>query len=373
MKKTASPGYYTHPRTLTGLESFAQSIHQPLAPMLARFGLTLELLNDPQALISYTAAVGVLEACARQWKCPDLGIQMGHVKTLDYMGAVGLVARLSDTVGEACHAIQMNISIHSNGYSLDIEPGNTTTGEPASIAYTPKPGSGCGPQMVELSLCRIYQFLALTSGADRVKIREVTFQHAPVGSSKSAQQFFDCPLHYRGVRNAICFSPQLLEAPTVVRDNAYAPLVQAYLQQERLQADADVVMVTRRLIAQLLSTGRCTRDSVAAFLHIHPRTLHRRLLEQGTSFADLQDEYRRTRATEWVSGNNFSLTQIGLMLGYANQSAFSAAYRRWAGTSPRNVRAQGRRSNGTADVSAPFHLSVTQVELADPSSVKTVG
>ena len=70
----------------------------------------------------------------------------------------------------------------------------------------------------------------------------------------------------------------------------------------------------------------------------------------GATFADLQDEYRRTRATEWVSGNNFSLTQIGLMLGYANQSAFSAAYRRWAGTSPRNVRAQGRRSNGTADV-----------------------
>lgn len=349
MKKTASPSYYTHPRTLTGLEPFAQSIHQPLAPMLARFGLTVELLNDPVALISYTAAVGLLEACAMQWRCPDLGVQLGHVKTLDYMGAVGLVARLSETVGEACHAIQMNISIHSNGYSLDIEPGSSITGESASIAYTPKSGSGCGPQMVELSLCRIYQFLALTSGAEHVKVREVTFQHLPMGSTKSAQQFFDCPLHYGRAHNAVYFAPQLFEAPTVVRDNAYAPLVQAYLQQERLQADSDVVMVTRRLIAQLLSTGRCTRDSVADFLHIHPRTLHRRLLEQGTSFAEIQDDYRRAKAIEWVQGNNFSLTQISLMLGYAHQSAFSAAYRRWSGTSPRDVRAHGRRSNGTTD------------------------
>lgn len=341
MKKTASPGYYTHPRTLTGLEPFAQSIRQPLAPMLARFGLTLELLNDPVALISYTAAVGLLEACALQWKCPDLGIQMGHLKTLDYMGAVGLVARLSNTVGEACHAIQMNIAIHSNGYSLDMEHGNSLTHEPASIAYTPKPGSGCGPQMVELSLCRIYQFLALTSGADRVKVREVTFQHAPIGSSHSAQQFFDCPVHYGRVRNAIFFAPELLLAPTAVRDNAYAPLVQAYLQQERLQADSDVVAVTRRLIAQLLSTGRCTRDSVAEFLHIHPRTLHRRLLEQGTSFAQIQDDYRRTKAMEWVQGNNFSLTQISLMLGYAHQSAFSTAYRRWCGAPAREVRGAG--------------------------------
>lgn len=349
MKKVASLGYYTHPRTLTGLESFAQSIQQPLAPVLARFGLTLELLNDPLALISYTAAVGVLEACALQWKCPDLGIQLGHLKTLDYLGAVGLVARLSDTVGEACHAIQMNISIHSNGYSLDIQPGSSATGESASIAYTPKPGSRCGPQMVELSLCRIYQFLALTSGTDHVKIRKVTFQHAPVGSSKSAQQFFGCPLHYGEARNAIYFRPQLLQAPTVVRDNAYAPLVQAYLQQERVHAESDLVMVTQRLISQLLSTGRCTRDSVAEFLHIHPRTLHRRLLEHGTSFAKIQDEYRRTRAADLISGDNFSLTEVSLMLGYANQSAFSAAHRRWTGTSPRNVQARGRRLHGTTD------------------------
>ena len=347
MKKSARTAYYTHPRTLTGLEAFAQSNHHALAPLLARFGLTLDVLHDATALISYTAAVGVLEACALQWKRPDLGLQLGRVKTLDYMGAVGLVARLCDTVGEACQAIQTNISIHSNGYSLDLEPGSSMRHELASIAYTPKPRSGCGPQMVELSLCRIYHFLALTSGVERLPIRELTFQHPSNGNAKLAQDFFDCPVHYGRARNAIYLPPDFFASPTVVRDNAYAPLVQAYLQQEHLRADSDVVLVTRRLIAQLLSTGRCTREGIAEFLHMHPHTLYRRLLEQGTSFAEIQDEYRRVRATEWVNGNHLSLTQISLMLGYANQSAFSSAYRRWCGKSPRDVRMQDKRSGAS--------------------------
>ncbi|MDC8784269.1 AraC family transcriptional regulator [Roseateles koreensis] len=355
MKKTANTDYFTHPRTLNGLEQFAQSIHQPLAPMLARFGLTVEVLNDPQAIIPYSAAVGLLETCALEWKRPDLGIQLGRLKNLEYLGAVGLVARLSDTVGDACHAIQMNISIHSNAYYLDIDPGSVDTDESGSIAYIPRPRSGCGPQMVELSLCRIYQYLSLTSGVNALKIREVNVQHAPIGSMKLAQQFFDCPVRFSMSRNAIFFDPHLLKAQTVIRDSAYTSIIQAYLQQERLQAESDVVVVTRRLTAQLLSTGSCTRDSIAEFLHLHPRTLHRRLLEHSTSFAEIQDEYRHARATEWVRGRNFSLAQISLMLGYANQSAFSSAYRRWTGSSPRHDRAQYERTNAEAGKHALTH------------------
>ena len=342
MKKTAHVRYYTHPGSLSGLEEFARSRQKHLEPMLTRFGLTLDTLNDPQAIIPFASVCGVLEACAQQWQCPDLGIQLGRLQNLDFLGATGLVARLSDTVGEACQAIQTNMTIHSNAYYSGIELGNSVTGESACIDYAPRPGAGCGPQMVELSLCRIYQVLALTSGLKPLKIREVTFQHPAMGSSNAALQFFGCQVRYGMPRNALYFSPQLLDAPTVVRDNAYASIVQAYLQQERLQADSEIVLVTRRLVAQLLSTGRCTREKVAEFLHMHPRTLRRRLKEHGTSFADIRDDYSRARATEWVSARNFSLTQISLMLGYSNQNAFSVAFRRWAGMSPSEARRQIR-------------------------------
>ena len=275
MKKNVKSSYFTHPGAVTGLEQFARSINQPLEPMLARFGLSVAVLNDPQAIVSYSGVCGLLEACAKEWNCPDLGIRLGRMQNLEFLGPVGLVARLTETVGEAIAAVRLNMAVHSNAFYADIDSGDSLSGIPARIHYQPKPGSGSGPQMVELSICRVYQFLSIVSGVSPLKIKRVTLQHSPAGPSDSAALFFGCPVQYNASINAVYFDAKLLTAPTAVRDSAHATMVRIYLDQARLRTDVDILEEAQRLIAQLLSTGRCTREAVAGLLHVHPRTLHR--------------------------------------------------------------------------------------------------
>lgn len=339
MRRPPKSRYFTRPGSLNGLDVFARALDKPLEPMLARVGLTGDVFTDTSSVMPYAAVSSLLEACAAEWKIPDLGIQLGRMQSLEFLGPVGLVTRLCDTVGEAMQAVRLNMAVYSNAFTLNLDLGDAMTGDAPCISYQPKPDAGSGPQLVELSLCRIYQFLSIVSGVPALAALRVTFSHGPVGSATSASAFFGCPVLYNQPRNAIFFEASLLTAKTAVRDSAYAPVVLAYLEQQRERVESDMVEVTTRLIGQLLSTGHCTREAVADLLHMHPRTLHRRLQEQGTSFAAQLEDYRRSKAVEWVTQRHMPLTQVSIMLGYAHQSAFSAAYKRWCGRSPQSARA----------------------------------
>ena len=73
-------------------------------------------------------------------------------------------------------------------------------------------------------------------------------------------------------------------------------------------------------------------------LGIHPPTLQRRLQAEGTSFEKIKDDMRREIAESLLLQPKVSLSQIALMLDYADLSTFSRSCRRWFGESPSVVR-----------------------------------
>lgn len=77
---------------------------------------------------------------------------------------------------------------------------------------------------------------------------------------------------------------------------------------------------------------------VAASLHLSERTLRRRLDDEGTSFRALVDEVREQLATELLVTGGLPVEAVARRLGYAEPAAFTHAFRRWKGTSPRAYR-----------------------------------
>ncbi|MFY9918032.1 MAG: helix-turn-helix domain-containing protein [Mycobacterium sp.] len=84
-------------------------------------------------------------------------------------------------------------------------------------------------------------------------------------------------------------------------------------------------------------------DAVAASLHLHPRTLRRRLAEEGTSFRALTNDVRAALATELLSQVGLTVEQVARRLGYAETAAFNHAFVRWFGLAPNEY----RRRQGT--------------------------
>jgi len=68
------------------------------------------------------------------------------------------------------------------------------------------------------------------------------------------------------------------------------------------------------------------------------RTLQRRLSEQGYSYQTLVDESRRELARRLLRQTDFSLIEVTFMTGFSEQSAFTRAFKRWAGQTPRSFR-----------------------------------
>lgn len=78
--------------------------------------------------------------------------------------------------------------------------------------------------------------------------------------------------------------------------------------------------------------------AIARRLFVSPRTLHRRLEDEGTSFRAIKDTLRRELATEWLSKTTRPLGRIGADLGYADAAAFYRAFTSWTGSGPREYR-----------------------------------
>ena len=347
MRRNPGVRYFTRAGSLSGLDVLARELRQPLGPMLRRHGMSLEQLADPESRVPYTEWSELLEDCAQSWHCPEFGLQLGMIQNLNVLGPIGLVARLTDTVGDALRAIERNMATHTSGSTLELRyPTVTSRAGPerpiVSIAYVPKPYTTAGRQIVEMALASMGNSVAMLIGEARPRFARVTFQHHAPQTNRMARRHFGCPIQYGAEKNALCFEAGWLELRTAVRDPTYAPIVNAYLERAREQIEVDVVESTRQFIGALLATGRCSRDAVAECLHLHPRTLQRRLQEHGVTFADLLDTVRRERAMELVERHGLPFLQAAMALGYSSQSCFNQAFRRWTSTTPTIYR-QGRR------------------------------
>jgi AraC-like DNA-binding protein len=104
-------------------------------------------------------------------------------------------------------------------------------------------------------------------------------------------------------------------------------------------ADAgDVYEQTRRAVLELLPRGEASVARTAKRLHVTARTLQRRLLEEGVTFAALLTEVRRTQAERLLARSTAPLSQVAESVGYADAGAFVRAFRSWTGTTPGKFR-----------------------------------
>jgi AraC-like DNA-binding protein len=94
------------------------------------------------------------------------------------------------------------------------------------------------------------------------------------------------------------------------------------------------------VILRRLPDGEPRREHVAGDLHLSERTLQRRLEEEATSFVDLLDNTRRELAEQYLSQLHLSLAQAAYLLGFADQSSFFRACKRWFELSPGQYRSQ---------------------------------
>ncbi len=92
--------------------------------------------------------------------------------------------------------------------------------------------------------------------------------------------------------------------------------------------------ISRIALRPVLLNGPPLLGAVAAEVGLHPRTLRRRLADEGTTFEALRDEMRFTIAKEFLAMTDLPMGEISAALGFASPGVFSEAFRKWSGATP---------------------------------------
>jgi len=168
----------------------------------------------------------------------------------------------------------------------------------------------------------------------------VYFKHAAPASIADHEAYFGCPVHFGSDRDALLVSGETLRTPNKLGDPSISNFFDTHLAAEVAKFD-DGIPLDRQVrdhVSTSLSEGIPALSDVARHLSMSGRTLQRRLSEQGHSYQTLVDESRRQLAKRLLRQTNFSLIEVAFMTGFSGQSAFTRAFKRWAGQTPRSFR-----------------------------------
>jgi AraC-like DNA-binding protein len=109
--------------------------------------------------------------------------------------------------------------------------------------------------------------------------------------------------------------------------------------------DREVARAVRERLARSLPDMPAF-EAVARELGLSPRSLHRRLRDEGTSFREVKAALRRALALSRLEKSSESVAGIAASLGYSEPSAFFRAFCAWTGVAPSVHRRKRRAGAG---------------------------
>ncbi len=264
---------------------------------------------------------------------PELAIGAG-VKAA-HVGMLGYLILASDTLGDALLAYQryerlfygvnlLQLNYHSEYIELFWPPLD-------QVVYQLADGVAIAAlvTLVQQQLTAPQPPLQLCFRGSVAAVRQTAYQ-----------AFFGCPVLFEQPRVAVRFNLSLLQSPMPLRDARLRQLLDRQLQH-MLPGLADNSLFEQQLqqvLFRLLVAGEATLQRAAAAMHMSSRTLQRRLLQHGVCWQQWLDSSRAHLANHYFADTALSISDIALLLGFSEHSAFTRAYRRWTGQTPAQYR-----------------------------------
>lgn len=291
---------------------------------------------------TYRQMITLMELAAAELGCPDFGMRLAQRQSgASMFGPLGLVMKNSRTFGDALEYVREHTYAHSLAARVWQKrlksEGLIFSSHDILLDRVPVKSQA----MEQILLIGHLAAMEITGGYARV--RRVHFRHQPVSPLKTYHRYFGCEVRFGQHEDGVVFSEQDLACPIIDPDLQAYRRVTAFIDRRFTRHRPPLHAQARGLIMQFLGTEHCTNDHVAAELNLHPRTLHRRLKAEGTSFQHIKDEVRRDVMLYYLQQTNFDFARISEKLGFAEQSVMTRTCNRWFAASPTRMRSQGRR------------------------------
>ncbi len=153
------------------------------------------------------------------------------------------------------------------------------------------------------------------------------------------QTHFKCPISYNNNYNEFVFENELLQLATS-RSNPFAmPLLleQCNTVLSSVENKNDLLITVNQWVAENMHDDICAEE-LSDYLYMTPRTLRRKLSEQGTSFRAIVKALRCEAAKKLIIETKLTIEDVATAIGFKDVSNFRAAFKKWTGQTPTSLR-----------------------------------
>jgi len=265
---------------------------------------------------------------------PSLGLELGQILNTSKIGLVGHVVFNCETLAEGLSEYIRLFSIVNEAISLTLE----TDKDYAYLRFIHlNPEYYCTPDMERTMTLFLHRAKAIFD--QDVQWESADFQHAQPEYSDQYKKTFNCPLRFSQNYCQVVFKRQYLALSPKQRNPYIGSAARQYannlLKKLFKRSYADKV---KALITQSIGTGEADVDHIAKQLNTSRQTLYRKLKAENVSFQELLEDVRFASAKEQLKESELSLSEIAFSLGFSDLSAFSRAFKRWSGVTPKGFR-----------------------------------
>ncbi len=319
---------------LRGIVEYLNRRECAVEPFFAQAGIALELLNDGDRRLPSTTFLTLLEAAGKLASDPAVGLHVGECIKPGQYGVLGYAVMSSQTVQEAFERHERYEALVSNRAQSRYQLGN----EECSLTWnTGVDEAACA--IAEENVAAWVTFSRWITGQN-LRPLSVHFRHSAPAYLTEYERIFQCPVLFEQPVVEVRFPTTYLHLPITQHDPLMQEIMDAHaerLLQQFNQTDS-LIRDVRRLIIEGLAQATLTLESVSEALGMTPRTLQRRLRERDETFNSLLERTRKDLAMTYINQADVSLPELAYLLGYADQTAFQRAFKKWTGTTPGKYR-----------------------------------
>jgi AraC-like DNA-binding protein len=322
-----------------------------IQPVFRAHGIDTDLIHLETATVDPAQLQQVMADCVARARNHHYPFVLGETFAFDYMPDIGTFLATSSTLRDTLRVFDwvrelinpaLNVWLEERGEEawLLLEFGGASS--PGTAAE-----SAAGAYFTETTFASIYKFGRTLLG-ERAVFGRLCLQHPSPAYAAEYRHYFGIEILFGQPQQALVFRRDLLDLPL---EGAFPALHRQaeYRVQRQLTAlpkpaagGGIVALIEHSFAArpELLGQGI---ERMAEALGLHPRTLQRRLQEEGQGYAELQARARFHKAADWLQASGLSIEAISEGLGFSDRRSFTRAFTRWAGISPSSFRKKPRK------------------------------
>jgi AraC-like DNA-binding protein len=306
-------------------------------PLLKRAGVDPADLAHPDTRLPFERFKALMRAAKELCNDPALALRFGEESRFAEMSIVGLICFAAETMGEAFAEM--------NRYArLVIEVDGHETGERFAIVRRDgkvwiedrRRNPNNFSELTESTWARFASENARGFPNRPSFLKAVHVTHPEPPYRGEYERIFKVPVVFDSDRNALQVDESWLSLK-LGPPNRYVFGIFSERAQALLASLENAQTVKGRIESLLipgLHTGETSMDGVARKMGLSRPTLYRQLRAEGVSYERLLDDLRRKMALHYLNGKKVSVNQTAYLVGFADPSAFSRAFKRWTGSSP---------------------------------------